>query len=61
MKRKKTWILDQRLIDRVRRVYKVKTETEAVTQALENALFQEEVAKVLQRTAGKIPGIKKVF
>lgn len=61
MKRKKTWLLDQALIDRVRRVYKSKTETEAVTRALENVVFQEEVVRALRQTAGKIPQIEKVF
>lgn len=61
MKRKKTWILDQSLIDRVRRAYKSKTETEAVARALETVVFQEELAKALRQTAGKIPRIEKVF
>jgi hypothetical protein len=61
MKRKKTWLLDQSLIDRVRRIYKSKTETEAVTKALQNALFQEDVAKAVRATAGRIPRIEKVF
>jgi hypothetical protein len=61
MKRKKTWLLDQTLVDRVRRAYHSKTETEAVTRALQNALFQEDVVKAVRQTAGKIPGIKKVF
>ncbi len=61
MKRKKTWLLDQRLINRLRRAYAVKTETEAVTKAMEDALFQHDLAKALRQTAGKIPRIEKVF
>jgi hypothetical protein len=61
MKRKKTWLLDQTLIDRVRRAYKSKTETEAVTRALENVVFQEQIVRALRQTAGKIPRIEKVF
>jgi hypothetical protein len=61
MKRKKTWLLDQTLIDRVRRAYKSKTETEAVTRALENVVFQEEIVRALRQTAGKIPRIEKIF
>jgi len=61
MKRKKTWLLDQTLIDRVRRAYKSKTETEAVTRALENVVFQEEIVKALRQTAGRIPRIEKIF
>ena len=61
MKRKKTWVIDQTLIDRVRRAYKTKTETEAVTRALETAIFQEDLAKALRQTAGKSPKFEKVF
>lgn len=61
MKRKKTWLLDQTLIDRVRRAYKSKTETEAVTRALENVVFQDQIVRALRQTAGKIPRIEKVF
>jgi hypothetical protein len=61
MKRKKTWLLDQTLIDRVRRAYKSKTETEAVTRALENVVFQEQIVRALRQTAGKIPRIEKIF
>jgi hypothetical protein len=60
MKRKKTLILDQ-LIDDVRRAYKTRTETEAVTRALENAVFQEQIVKALRATAGKSPQFEKVF
>jgi hypothetical protein len=61
MVRKKTWLLDQRLIDRVRKVYKSRTETEAVTRALQDVLFQEHISKSLRDTAGRIPKIRKVF
>ncbi len=59
--RKKTWLIDQSLVDRVRRIYRVKTETAAVTKALEEAVIREELDKVFRACAGKIPRIKKVF
>jgi hypothetical protein len=61
MRRKKTWLLDQRLIDRARKVYRSRTETEAVTRALQDVLTQDEVRKALRRSAGKIPRLQKVF
>jgi len=59
--RKKTWPLDQKLVDKVRRIYRAKTETDAVMRAMEEAAFREEVRKAIKATAGKIPGMEKVF
>ena len=59
--RKKTWLMDQDLVHKVRRIYGARTETEAVTRALREVVFQEELRKAIFATAGKIPGIKKVF
>lgn len=61
LKRKKTWLMDQGLVDKVRRIYRAKTETEAVTRAMEEAAFREEVRKAFKATAGKIPQMEKVF
>ncbi|MEK7407616.1 MAG: hypothetical protein AAB225_21265 [Acidobacteriota bacterium] len=38
--RKKTWLLGQRLIDRVRRICRVRTETEALTRAMEEVALR---------------------
>jgi stress response protein YsnF len=59
--RKKTRLIDQHLVDKVRRIYRAKTETEAVTHAMEEAAFREEVRKAFKTTAGKIPRMEKVF
>lgn len=59
--RKKTWLLDQGLIQKVQRIYGTRTETEAVRRALEEVVFREQLKKTLQATAGKIPRIEKVF
>lgn len=59
--KKKTLLLDQDLIRRVRGIYKAKTETEAITRALEDAAFRDELTRVFRRMAGKIPHIEKVF
>jgi len=59
--RKKTWLIDQNQVNKLRRLYRAKTETEAVTRAMEEALFREEVRKTFQSTAGKISRMEKVF
>lgn len=59
--RKKTWLLDQLLIDRVRRIYRTKTETEAVTRALQEVVVRAQIKKAFRVSAGKIPRIEKVF
>ncbi len=59
--RKKTWLLDQNLIHKVRRIYGTRTETEAVTRALQEVVFKDELKKALHATAGRIPRIEKVF
>ena len=59
--RKKTWLIDQNLVDKMRRIYRAKTETEAVTRAMEEAVFREEVRKAFMATAGKIPLMEMVF
>jgi Arc/MetJ family transcription regulator len=60
-RRKKTWLLDQNLVHKVRRIYGTRTETEAVTRALQEVVFREDLKKALESTAGKIPRIEKVF
>ena len=59
IRRKKTWILDQSLITRVRKIYKARTETEAVTKALRDAVVREELRKAFQESAGKIPDFEE--
>jgi Arc/MetJ family transcription regulator len=59
--KKKTWILDQSLITRVRKIYKTRTETEAVSKALRDVVVREKIRRAFQTTAGKSPGIEEVF
>ena len=59
IRRKKTWILDQSLITRVRKIYKARTETEVVTKALRGAVVREEHRKAFQESAGKIPDFEE--
>jgi Arc/MetJ family transcription regulator len=59
--RKKTWLLDQLLVDRVRRIYRTKTETEAVTRALQDVVVREQIKKAFRLSAGRIPRIERVF
>ena len=59
--RKKTWLVDQRLVRRVCRIYRAKTETEAVTRALQEAVFREKVRPTFRAAAGKIPDLERVY
>ena len=55
---KKTYNLPPDLIARVRRIFKAKTETEAIILALKEMTFMEEVTTALRATSGKIPNFK---
>lgn len=52
---KKTLMLDQRLLDRARRALGVRTETEAITQALEAVLRRERQIEGLRGLAALGP------
>lgn len=52
---KKTLMLDQRLLDRARRALGVRTETEAITQALEAVLRREQQIEGLRALAALGP------
>ena len=56
---KKTWLMDQRLVDRVRRIYRAKTETEAVTKALQEVVTDEKLNRALRKMAGRLPRFEK--
>lgn len=55
---KKTYNLPQDLIARVRKIFRVKTETEAIVLALREMTFMEEVERAVRTTSGKIPDFK---
>jgi Arc/MetJ family transcription regulator len=47
--RKKTYNLDEGMIEKVRRLFNVKTDTEAVQQALRKAVEDREIEESLER------------
>jgi hypothetical protein len=53
--RKKTLLLDQQLLDRARRALGARTETDAVTRALETVLRREQQVKGLRVLAALGP------
>jgi hypothetical protein len=59
--RKKTWLVDQKLVRQVRRIYRAKTETEAVTRALQEVVFQEELSRAIRSAGPKLRNLEKVF
>jgi hypothetical protein len=55
---KKTYNLPPDLIARVRKLFKAKTETEAIVLALREMTFMEEVEQALRTSSGKLPRFK---
>lgn len=53
---KKTYNLPPKLVDRVRRILKVRTETEAIVRCMEQVAFMDEVERVVRRAGGRLPG-----
>lgn len=58
---KKTMEMNQEYIDRLREVFGVRTEKEAVNKALEMALIDDEIIKAHRRMRGKGDVIEKVL
>lgn len=58
---KKTYNLPKDLIARVKRIFKAKTETEAIILALREMTYMDEVEKAVRKAGGKIPGYKSIF
>jgi len=55
---KKTYNLPPDLIARVKRIFKARTETEAIVLALSEMTFMEEVERAIRGTSGKLPNFK---
>jgi hypothetical protein len=58
---KKTMQMNQDYIDRLRHIFGVRTDTEAVNKALEMALIDEEIISAHKRMKGKGEVIEEVF
>jgi len=57
---KKTYNLPPDLIARVKKIFRARTETEAVVMALREMAFMDEVGRALRATSGKIPDYKPI-
>jgi hypothetical protein len=55
---KKTYNLPPDLIARVQKLFKAKTETEAIILALREMTFMDDIERALRSTSGKIPHFK---
>jgi len=51
--RKKTYNLDSAMIEKVRRLFNVKTDTEAIRQALQKAVEDQEIQESLDKLLQK--------
>ncbi len=56
---KKTYNLPPVLVARVKRMYRAKTETEAIIRALEEAAANDEVWDAVERVAGSMPNFPR--
>ena len=52
---KKTYNLPPRLLARVRRLLKVRTETEAIVRSLEQVAYMDDVERAVRKAGGQIP------
>lgn len=59
LKRKNYW-LDETTIKKAQRLFRAKSETEAIQKALELAIFHEEAAKAWRENAGR-GGIEDLY
>lgn len=59
--KKKTMEMNQDYIDRLREIFGVKTDKEAVNKALEMALIDDEIIKAHKRMRGRGGIIEEVF
>ena len=55
---KKTYNLPPDLIARVKRIFRVRTETEAIVLALREMAFMDGIGRTIRATSGKIPDFK---
>lgn len=51
--KRKNYLLDETRIKRVQKIFKVKTETEAIQKALDLVVFQKDILKSLEKVKGK--------
>jgi hypothetical protein len=58
---KKTMMMNQDYIDRLRHIFGVRTDTEAVNKAMETALMDEEIISAHKRMKGKGEIVEEVF
>ena len=58
--KRKNYYLDERKIQRVKRILGTRTETEAINSALDLIAFRKDILKSLEKVAGK-GGVEKVF
>lgn len=57
--KRKNYYLDDRKIQRIKRILGARTETEAINRALDLIAFREDILRSLQKVAGK-GGVERV-
>lgn len=54
---KKTFRINPKLVEEVRRILGARTETEAIERALEQVRFKTDIRKWIDRSAGRFPNL----
>jgi hypothetical protein len=52
---KKTYNLPPRLVARVKRLLRTRTETEAIVRCMEDVAYMEEVQRAVRASSGRLP------
>ncbi len=55
---KKTYNLPPALVEHAKRIFNVRTETEAIVRSLEEHVFMQKVERAVRATAGRLPDFK---
>ena len=48
------------LVERAKRIFDARTETEAIIRSLEEHVFMQQVERAVRATAGKLPDLKPI-
>ena len=58
---RKTWLIDQALVEKARKICGTRTETEAVTRALEEIVARDEIDKAFRLYSSDLADLEIVF
>jgi hypothetical protein len=57
---KKTYNLPPELVARAKRILHARTETEAIVRSLQEVADEDEIARAVRKTGGRLPGFRSL-